>query len=68
MNAEDRTAQFIEILNAEVKQFSTKRSKFLESFKETDFDYIVNGWKAKVKRCQSGDQSWGFFTAKKPVA
>ena len=33
-----------------------------------EFDYIVDGWTAKIKRCSAGDQAWGYFVAKKPYA
>lgn len=64
--ADDRTDQFIDILEAELERFNEGKSQFLHQFKEYDFDYIVNGWQAKLKRCAAGDQSWGLFTATKP--
>ncbi|XP_037036442.1 phosphoethanolamine N-methyltransferase 1-like [Bradysia coprophila] len=64
--ADDRTRQFIDILNVELNGFNERKSGFLQQFEEHYFDYIVNGWEAKVVRCTAGDQAWGLFTAKKP--
>lgn len=33
---------------------------------QEDYDDIVNGWRAKLKRSSSGEQRWGLFVAKKP--
>jgi phosphoethanolamine N-methyltransferase len=30
-----------------------------------DYDYLVNGWKDKLVRCDEGDQRWGLFYAEK---
>jgi phosphoethanolamine N-methyltransferase len=30
-----------------------------------DYDYLVQGWKDKLVRCEQGDQKWGFFYAEK---
>jgi len=65
--ADDRTHQFINILNNEVEQFSERKEEFLQTFTEDDFKYIVDGWKAKTERCNAGDQAWGLFTAVKPL-
>lgn len=66
--ADDRTEQFVDILEAELKRFIRRKSPFLDQFDEHDFDYIVSGWSAKLERCGSGDQAWGLFTATKPSA
>jgi phosphoethanolamine N-methyltransferase len=65
--ADDQTSQFINILNTESKQFVEKKRDFLQKFSEADFNYILDGWRAKVERCSDGDQAWGYFTANKPV-
>lgn len=65
--ADDRTKQFIDILNNELERFDEQKSEFLHQFNEHDFDYIVSGWQAKLVRCASGDQAWGLFTATKPL-
>jgi len=64
--AEDRTTQFIDILETELKRFRNVKERFLRQFKEVDYNYIVEGWEAKVVRCRNGDQAWGLFTATKP--
>lgn len=68
MVADDRTSQFVDILNVELKGFNERKSEFLQQFEEHYFDYIVNGWKAKLVRCAAGDQAWGLFTARKSFA
>ena len=67
VDAQDRTNQFIEILEVELKRFNERKGEFLEKFKEEDYDHLVEGWKSKVVRCGNGDQSWGLFTALKPL-
>jgi phosphoethanolamine N-methyltransferase len=64
--ADDKTKQFMDILNIELKRFSEQKRDFSQEFSEADFNYIVDGWQAKLKRCAAGDQAWGLFTAVKP--
>lgn len=66
--ADDRTGHFVDILKLELKGFNERKKGFLQQFEQHHFDYIVNGWEAKLVRCAAGDQAWGLFTAKKPVA
>ncbi|MCO5574216.1 hypothetical protein L7F22_027998 [Adiantum nelumboides] len=63
--AEDRTAQFIDVLTRELAQFEKMKDLFLKEFSEEDFDAIVSGWKSKLKRCEDGEQKWGLFMATK---
>jgi phosphoethanolamine N-methyltransferase len=65
VRAEDRTKQFISILHTEIQRFEPQKSDFLEDFSQADYDEIVDGWSAKVKRCNAGDQVWGMFLAEK---
>ena len=39
---------------------------FEQDFTEQDFKEIEEGWKAKLVRCNAGDQAWGLFVATKP--
>ena len=68
VEAKNLTSYFIEILKEEVLDFSQRKQKIIEEFSEKDFDYIVDGWNDKIKRCSDGDQNWGYFVAKKPYA
>ncbi|KAH7430562.1 hypothetical protein KP509_08G004000 [Ceratopteris richardii] len=68
VTAEDRTSQFICILNRELVDFEKKKEAFLENFSEDDYDAIVLGWKSKLKRCEDGEQKWGLFLANKTAA
>jgi len=65
--AENKTNMFIDILKMEVNQFAEKKEEFLKQFNENDYQYIVDGWNSKLKRCSAGDQAWGLFTAVKGV-
>ncbi|KAK2715291.1 uncharacterized protein LOC136035681 isoform X2 [Artemia franciscana] len=66
VEAIDKTSFFIDILKKEVKNFHAKKDEFVKEFSERDYDYILEGWEAKVKRCSAGDQAWGLFIANKP--
>ncbi|CAM6108571.1 unnamed protein product [Calypogeia fissa] len=63
--AEDRTDQFVEILKAELEGTRLNRDQFIADFSEHDYNYIVDGWEAKLKRCGRGEQKWGLFVAAK---
>ncbi|XP_010274723.1 PREDICTED: phosphomethylethanolamine N-methyltransferase-like [Nelumbo nucifera] len=63
--AEDRTNQFIEVLQRELDAVEKAREAFIHDFSEEDYDEIVGGWKAKLVRSSSGEQRWGLFIAKK---
>lgn len=32
---------------------------------QNDYNYIIDGWEAKLKRCGRGEQKWGLFIATK---
>jgi len=63
--ASDKTGLMVEIMNMEMGKFNKIKQQFIAEFSQEDFDYILEGWKAKVVRCQDGDQAWGLFTALK---
>ncbi|KAK3022925.1 hypothetical protein RJ639_047147 [Escallonia herrerae] len=63
--AEDRTEQFIEVLQKELNRVEEERNEFIEDFSEEDYNDIVGGWKAKLIRSSSGEQRWGLFFAQK---
>lgn len=65
VRAEDRTQQFISILHNELRKFEPLQSEFVEEFSQEDYDEIVDGWNAKIKRCHAGDQAWGLFLGEK---
>merc|ERR1712051_582398 len=66
--ATNMTPGFIDILKGEVYDFRQKEHAIIDEFSQKEFDYIVDGWTAKIKRCSAGDQAWGYFVAKKPYA
>lgn len=63
VRAEDRTAQFISVIKAELQRAEAIKDEFIEEFSEEDYFAIVNGWKEKLERSNSGDQRWGLFHA-----
>ncbi|TSK45891.1 Phosphoethanolamine N-methyltransferase 3 [Bagarius yarrelli] len=65
VGAEDRTAQFISVIKAELKRAEEIKKEFIQEFSQEDFDGIVNGWTEKLQRCEAGDQRWGLFYATK---
>ncbi|XP_010263678.1 PREDICTED: phosphoethanolamine N-methyltransferase-like [Nelumbo nucifera] len=65
VNAEDRTDQFIKVLQRELDAVEKARGTFIYDFSEEDYNEIVGGWKAKLVRSSMGEQRWGLFIAKK---
>ncbi|KAL8604016.1 hypothetical protein ACOMHN_039060 [Nucella lapillus] len=65
VRAEDRSQQFIQVLQRELKTTEVIREEFIKEFSEEKYDSIVDGWKAKVVRVGEGDQRWGLFYAEK---
>ncbi|XP_059811318.1 LOW QUALITY PROTEIN: phosphoethanolamine methyltransferase [Hypanus sabinus] len=64
--AQDRTQQFLDVLEVELRDLEENKASFLQDFTEDDYSYIVRGWQAKMSRCEAGDQRWGLFYAEKP--
>lgn len=63
--AEDRTDQFLKVLERELDAVEKEKERFIADFSEEDYNDIVGGWKAKLVRSSSGEQRWGLFFAKK---
>lgn len=63
--AEDRTHQFISVLQKELDLVEKDKEAFIHDFSEEDYNDIVGGWKAKLLRSSAGEQRWGLFIAKK---
>ncbi|XP_062157877.1 phosphoethanolamine N-methyltransferase 2 [Alnus glutinosa] len=63
--AEDRTDQFIQVLQRELNALEKDKDEFIRDFSEEDYNEIVGGWKAKLIRSSSGEQRWGLFVARK---
>ncbi|KAF8407635.1 hypothetical protein HHK36_006768 [Tetracentron sinense] len=63
--AEDRTDQFINVLERELDATEKDRDAFIREFSEEDYNEIVGGWKAKLIRSSLGEQKWGLFIANK---
>ncbi|KAG6413723.1 hypothetical protein SASPL_126437 [Salvia splendens] len=63
--AEDRTDQFLKVLQKELATVEKDKETFISDFSEEDYNDIVGGWKAKLVRSSSGEQRWGLFIGKK---
>ncbi|KAI4329995.1 hypothetical protein MLD38_028311 [Melastoma candidum] len=63
--AEDRTEQFMKVLQKELAAVEKDKEAFISDFSKEDYDDIVGGWKAKLVRSSSGEQKWGLFIAQK---
>ncbi|KAE8676143.1 Phosphoethanolamine N-methyltransferase [Hibiscus syriacus] len=61
--AEDRTNQFIQVLQRELNEVEDDKDAFISDFSQEDYDEIVDGWKAKLMRSSAGEQRWGLFLA-----
>ncbi|KAJ0962646.1 hypothetical protein J5N97_027768 [Dioscorea zingiberensis] len=48
--AEDRTNQFMQVLQRELDDVEKDKDAFINDFSEEDYDEIVDGWKAKLNR------------------
>ncbi|PON79131.1 Phosphoethanolamine N-methyltransferase [Trema orientale] len=65
VTAEDRTDQFIRVLQKELDVVEKDKDQFIGDFSEEDYNDIVGGWKAKLNRSSSGEQRWGLFIGKR---
>ncbi|KAM3612427.1 uncharacterized protein V6R79_008077 [Siganus canaliculatus] len=65
VRADDRTAQFIQVIETELQRAETIKDEFIKEFSEEDYLAIVNGWREKLGRSKNGDQRWGLFHAVK---
>uniref|UniRef100_A0AAQ5ZRH9 phosphoethanolamine N-methyltransferase n=1 Tax=Amphiprion ocellaris TaxID=80972 RepID=A0AAQ5ZRH9_AMPOC len=63
VRAEDRTAQFIQVIKTELQRAEAIKDEFIKEFSEEDYYAVVNGWKEKLERSNNGDQRWGLFHA-----
>ncbi|KAM4732463.1 phosphoethanolamine methyltransferase isoform 2-T3 [Anableps anableps] len=63
VRVEDRTAQFIEVIQTELQRAEAIKEEFIQEFSEEDYFAVVNGWKEKLERSKSGNQRWGLFHA-----
>ncbi|KAF8389997.1 hypothetical protein HHK36_024517 [Tetracentron sinense] len=54
--AEDRTDQFLKVLQRELEVLEKDKASFICDFSEEDYNEIIGGWKAKMIRSSSGEQ------------
>jgi phosphoethanolamine N-methyltransferase len=65
IEAEDWTLAWKDSLQRELKKLTTQKEDFLSQFSQKDYDDLFNGWTAKLKRVEDGDQAWIFGYARK---
>lgn len=65
VQATNVTDMFVECLNSELKKMDTIKDEFVREFSLDDFNYLIDGWKAKLVRCSQGHQQWGRFLCEK---
>ena len=58
--AQDRTADFIDILERELEQLETSR------LDATERAALEHSWRDKIRRARAGEQRWGVCMARKP--
>ena len=66
VQADDRSGQFINILQHELSKFEASKDTFLQTFSAKDYSDLTEGWKNKISRCNLNQQTWGVFQARKP--
>ena len=67
VRAEDKTDLFVSCLEMELKKMDEIKADFIGEFSEEDFNYLIDGWKAKLVRCADGHQKWGLFYCEKSL-
>lgn len=68
VTAEDRTVQFGQIIESELRNFEKFKNEFVKDFSEEDYTSMLNSWSSKLSRCRGGEQTWGVFHARKPAS
>jgi len=58
VQAIDWKDKFDAALNWELKKLHDDKQDFMAKFTQKDYEYLENGWLAKLKRIEDGDQSW----------
>lgn len=65
VKATNVTDLFVESLNNELKKMDIIKNDFVSEFSLEDFNYLIDGWNAKLVRCSQGHQQWGCFLCEK---
>lgn len=65
VKAKDVTDVFVSCLKNELNKMAEIKESFVKEFSLEDFDYLIDGWNAKLVRCAAGDQRWGYFYCEK---
>lgn len=67
VQADDVTDLFLESLRMELAKMELIKEDFVKEFSLDDYNYLIDGWQAKVERSTKGDQRWGTFYCVKPI-
>lgn len=65
VQVDDRTSQFLQILNKELQHLENVQREVTEEFSVTDYRLLENTWKNKMVQCASGEHKYGVMYAKK---
>ncbi|XP_075552919.1 uncharacterized protein LOC142585793 [Dermacentor variabilis] len=58
VQAEDISQETVGNLRRELEKLESSKDDFLKEFSADDFNYLKQGWEAKIKRGADGDQAW----------
>jgi len=67
VKVEDIHNKFVASLTRELNKLYDRKKEFLQKFNSEDFDYLEEGWLAKLKRAKDGDQTWCLAYAEKSL-
>lgn len=67
ITAKDVTNKFKSTLSSELEKLCSNSEEFLKLFQQKDYDDLYKGWLFKLSRAFYGYQTWGLFTATKPL-
>lgn len=66
VRCEDISHEFLRVLRIELDKLNTQKDDFLEKFSTEDYEYLKQGWEAKIRRVSDGDQVWCLGYGEKP--
>lgn len=67
VESEDRTEQFVDMLNKELHFVKTNIASLAAEISADECRSLVQGWKDKLANCAAGDHRWGLFYATKSL-
>ena len=62
----DENRLFLDVLRRELGRLEENKISFVQALSVDDYKALEDGWTEKIKRAESGEQTWSVFIAKKP--